>query len=203
MTKFSELSFVVQLAIMAAVSGAIVAAGEYLYLNSMSTANQELKTKVETLTKENAELEPREKELKQIMADNQRLESQIANLRHVVPDEKEVDAFMKMVQEAGVQSGVNIRRFTARNPVQKEFFFELPFELNVDGNFYTVVQFFDRLSRLSRVINVSNLAMGPLAAGVRGVSRAYAWTADETIKASFLATTFYSRETTPAGQVKK
>ena len=194
MKSFSELAFGAQLGIMAAVTAAIVGAGEYLYLNNMRMANTELTTKVNTLKEENGKLKKNEDRLNQVKADNQRLETQIANLRHVVPDDKEADAFIKMVQEAGVQSGVNVRRFSARNPVPKEFYYELPFELNIDGNFYTVLQFFDRLSRLSRIINVSNLAMGPLASGVRGVSRAYTWTADSTIKASFMATTFYSRE---------
>ena len=194
MKSFSELAFGAQLGIMAAVTAAIVGAGEYLYLNNMRMANTELSTKVKTLAEENGKLKKNEDKLNQVKADNQRLETQIANLRHVVPDDKEADAFIKMVQEAGVQSGVNVRRFSARNPVAKEFYYELPFELNIDGNFYTVLQFFDRLSRLSRIINVSNLAMGPLASGVRGVSRAYTWTADSTIKASFTATTFYSRE---------
>ena len=200
MKKFSEISTVGQLAIMLGVAALIVGAGEYLWLNTLRTANDELKGQVAVIKAENDKFRPFEAKLKTIKADNERLEAQLNNLRSIVPEEKEADAFIRMVQEAGVQAGVNVRSFTARPNAAKEFYMEMPFDLAVDGNFYTVLQFFDRLSRLSRIINVTNLAMGPSSGGVRGYGRRYTLTANETVLASFTATTFYSRETPAAAK---
>ncbi len=200
MKKFSEISTVGQLAIMLGVAALIVGAGEYLWLSTLSTANKELEGQVAAISAENEKFRPFEAKLKTIKADNERLEAQLNNLRSIVPEEKEADAFIRMVQEASVQAGVNVRSFTAKPNASKEFYMEMPFDLAVDGNFYTVLQFFDRLSRLSRIINVTNLAMGPVGGGVRGYGRRYTLTSNETVLASFTATTFYSRETPAAAK---
>lgn len=203
MKKLSEMSLIAQLGIAIACSAALFAAGEFAYLKAIATENNELKGRVDAMRAENEKLKPFEADFKKLLAEHERLQSQLANLRNIVPEEKEVDGFIRMIQEAGVQSGVNVRRFVARPVSAKEFYMEMPFELNVDGNYYTVLQFFDRLSKLSRIINVSNLYMGPTAKGARGVARRYAYTPNETIVASCTATTFFSREAAAAGAAAK
>lgn len=198
MKKFSEIAFVGQLGIMIGISALIVVAGEFLVLNSKSAENKELETKVATIEAELVKLRPLKTKLTQLKADNELLERQLADNLRFLPEEKEADTFIKMVQEASVQAGVNVRRFTAKPTTQKEFHIEMPFEINIDGNYYSVLQFFDRLSKLSRIVNVSNLAIGPTAGGARGVSRRYAYTPNETVLASCITTTFFSREQTAA-----
>jgi len=208
MKKFSEYPFTTQLAVMVAVAAVIVVAGEMLYLNDMRTANNDLTQKIAAQKAENDKVRgcPESSQqsagcldnrLKELKADTERLEQQLATLRTIVPEEKEADAFIRMVQEAGVQSGINIRRFTARAAVQREFYVEVPFDLSLDGTYHTVLQFFDRLSRLSRIINVTNLAIGPTSRSVRGVGQRYAYSPSETVLASCTATTFFSREAQP------
>ncbi len=194
MKKFSELSTIAQIGIAVALTAAAVFAGEYLYLSGIRTQNAEINQRVQALLTENQKAKSSETRFNQVKQDNERLEAQLANLRHIVPEEKEADAFIKMVQEAGVQAGVNIRRFTAKPIAMKEFYIEMPFDLNIDGNFQTVTAFFDRLSKLSRVINVTNLSMGPVGGSVRNMGRRYAYTPNETVLASCTTTTFYSRE---------
>lgn len=199
MKKFSELSTIAQVGIAVAVTAALVFAGEYLYMSGIRTQNNEIAQRVQTLKVENQKMKGFETRFNQVKQDNERLEAQLANLRHIVPEEKEADAFIKMVQEAGVQSGVNIRRFVAKPVAMKEFYIEMPFDINIDGNFQTVTAFFDRLSKLSRVINVTNLSMGPTVGGsVRNLGRRYTYAPNETVLASCTTTTFYSREAASA-----
>lgn len=199
MKKFSELPFVARLGITVAAGAAIVLGGEYFYLNDMSTANDEVRTKVTNLKAENDKVRPIEKQFKDLKVQNEQLQQQLANLRSIVPDEKEADAFIRMVQEAGVQSGVNIRRFSARGSVAREFYIEMPFEISLYGNYYTVLQFYDRLSKLSRIINVNNLTMSPIG---RGGGGKFQYTPNETVVASCMLTSFFSREAAPAGAKK-
>ena len=74
-----------------------------------------------------------------------------------MPDEKEVDNFMRMVSGEARKSGVEIRRYTARPYASKEFYTEVPFEVEFDGPYYSMLGFFDRLGKLERIVNVSNL----------------------------------------------
>lgn len=196
MKKFSEFPFVAQLGITVAVGAVLVLGGEYFYLNDMRTANTELSAKVAAQKAENDRVRPIEKQFKDLKVDNQRLEQQLANLRNIVPDEKEADAFIRMVQEAGVQSGVNLRQFTAKANVQREFYIETPFQISLDGDYFTVLQFYDRLSKLSRIINVTNLSMTPPTGSPKGGGRRYPYSPSETVLAACTLTTFFSREAT-------
>jgi len=45
------------------------------------------------------------------------LENQLANLQRIVPDEKEVDNFVRLLQTEAVTAGVQFRRVTAKPPV--------------------------------------------------------------------------------------
>ncbi len=219
MKKFSEMSFGVRLGLVAAAAAAIVLVGEFLYfplasgttasgaaassLSDMASVNDKLAADVAQLSAENEKIKPFEAKFKQIRVENEQLEVQLASLRNIVPEDKDADSFIKMVQDAGVQSGVNIRSFQARPTVQKEFYSEMPFQLSIDGSFYNVLSFFDRMSKLGRISNVSDLAMGPTNRGVRGARSGYKYAPSETVIASCTTTTFYTRETAPATPAKK
>ncbi len=191
MKKWSEMSFGSQLVVMLLTAGIIVGGGEYAWLNTIRTSNQDMESKVKTLEAENEKVRPNEARLKQLKVENEQLEQQLANLRNIVPEEKEPDVFIRLVQEAAVQAGINVRRFSARAAVQKDFVTQAPFDLSLDGNYYTVLQFFDRLARLSRIINVDNLSMRPASAGSGG---RYTLSPNETVVATCTATTFFSRD---------
>ena len=74
-----------------------------------------------------------------------------------MPDEKEVDNFMRMVSGEARKAGVEIRRYTAKPVAARDFYTEVPFEVELDGPYYSMLGFFDRVSKLERIVNVSNL----------------------------------------------
>src|SRR3981189_26445 len=85
------------------------------------------------------------------------LEKQLDTLKTIVPEEKELDEFMRLIQGAASASGVQIRSLSAGAVVASAYNYELPFEITVDGPYFNIDDFFSRLSRLSRIINVGDL----------------------------------------------
>jgi type IV pilus assembly protein PilO len=100
---------------------------------------------------------------------------------------------MRLVRGAGDQTGVEVRRFTPLAVANKEFYTELSFEIEIDGNWHNVMQFFDRVGNLPRLANVSNIGIGPLGSPVKGVKKKYDYGPTETIAAACTVTTFYRR----------
>jgi type IV pilus assembly protein PilO len=47
--------------------------------------------------------------------------------------------------------------FKPRREVEKDFYAEVPVELKIRGKFHNLVSFFDRISRLPRIVTISNL----------------------------------------------
>ncbi len=76
------------------------------------------------------------------------LSKQLETLKTIVPEEKEEDEFIRLVQGAASASNVSIRRFTAKPVVAREYHYDMPFELQADGPYFNLLDFFSRLSRL-------------------------------------------------------
>ena len=70
-----------------------------------------------------------------------------------------------LLQGAAAASGVQIRKLTAMAVVSRDYHYDMPFAIQVDGPYYSIVDFFSRLSRLSRIINVGDLKFDGLSGG--------------------------------------
>ena len=141
-----------------------------------------------------APLRPLEGQLEALVAQNRLLQQQLDTLLTIVPDEKEIDNFMRQVQAQANVSGITVRRFTRQAPVQEEFHVEVPFEMELDGPYYNVLEFYRRLEGLTRIINVSDLKLGSIEAGRSVGNRQYAYSPSESVVAVCKTTTFFSTE---------
>ena len=85
------------------------------------------------------------------------LKQQLEIQKRIVPDEKEAADFIHLLQDKASSSGVEIRRYTAKPIATRDYYSEVPFEIDLDGPYYGVRDFFDRVGRLERIVNISNL----------------------------------------------
>jgi len=164
-----------------------------------TTAQQSLDDKL----KENAELEtyrPRLAELERQLAS---LKQQLEIERRIVPDEKEVDNFMRMMDSEAMKAGVEVRRYTAKGINSKEFYTELPFEMELDGPYYSMLNFFDHVGKLERIINVSGLLVASTKKpGDAKIKHQYQYAPGESVVATYTATTFFSHDLDPGASGK-
>ena len=208
MKKFSDLPLFAQLGIFLIVPVLVIATCEFFYfpfasngagdLQDWQAANVAAKDKLKKLQEDNKTFKPFEARLKQIQLETKQMQAQLENLRNVVPVEKDTDSFIKMVRAAGDQTGIQVRRFTPTAPVAKEFYMELPFEVEMDGNWHSLTQFLERISALPRIANVGSLGIGPIGSSVKGVHKHYDYSPTETIQAGCTITTFYRKPETAA-----
>jgi type IV pilus assembly protein PilO len=193
--KFSELRPPVQIAIIVAVGAGLWALTEYVW------PLPDLRTQVTTLQGQVSQLEAQVQPLRQyrqnlgpLVAENAQLALQLENLRRIVPNEKEVDNFVRLVQAEALSSGIVVRRFTAQAVSQQEFYVEVPFEIEMDGPFYDVMEFYGRLARMERIVNVSELRMGGTQSKKSVGQRQFQYTPSTTVAAICRVTTFFSTE---------
>jgi|SRR5579872_6068906 len=123
----------------------------------------------------------------ELEADMDALQKQLATLQTIVPEEKQADQFILMVQRAAASSGVTIRTLTAKPVAQKPYYFEMPFEIEADGPYYSVLDFFSKLGRLSRIINVGDLK---LESGNKNTK--FHQVAGTSVSGTFTITTFFT-----------
>ena len=201
--KFTDLSLTLQMVVILVLGAALWAMAEYFYpnLGQVRADNEAKRARVAQLTQEVGPLRPFRERVRALEADNKQLENQLANLQRIVPDEKEVDNFMRLLQTEASTSGVQFRRVTAKAPITQPYYVEVPFEIELDGTYFDVLQFYDRMGRVERITNVSDLRMGGLQSGrgVQGAKR-YDYAPSETVVAVCTVTTFFSREEQPEAE---
>ncbi|MGD0965995.1 MAG: type 4a pilus biogenesis protein PilO [Candidatus Acidiferrales bacterium] len=147
-----------------------------------------------------AEMKPLEMDVQNLRVYRQRraelqsemdaLQKQLATLQTIVPEEKQTDQFILMIQSAAVSSGVSIRKLTAMPIGNKPYYFEMPFGIDADGPYYSVLDFFARLGRLSRIINVGDLKLTAVA---KGSTNKFRMTPGTSVNGTFTITTFYTQ----------
>jgi Tfp pilus assembly protein PilO len=201
--SFREYPWYLQTLVLFALALVIFGAGEYIPLSpvaAMRTTLDDNQTKDADLNRQVAELQVYERRNAEFKVEMAALEKQLDTLKTIVPEEKEVDEFMRLLQEAAAASGVQIRSISAQAVVPKDYHYELPFAISVDGPYFSIEDFFARLSRLSRIINVGDLSFSSLADPTKSK---YPIRPGTTVSGSCTVTTFFSKApdtTTPAGK---
>ncbi len=198
MGNFSELSGVKQWAALVLGAALITAALHFTLFKSQRAANDQAQSALDLKLRENAELESYAPKLKDMERQLANLKQQLEIERRIVPDEKEVDGFIKMLDAEALKAGIEIRRYTAKPVSSREFYTEVPFEIELDGPYYSVLNFFDRVGKLERIVNMSGLLVAstkkPSDAKVK---HTYQYAPNETIVATCEATTFFSHDLAP------
>jgi Tfp pilus assembly protein PilO len=108
------------------------------------------------------------------------LQGRLNNLKAVLPDEKDAADLLRRMQTVATQSNLTIKSFKPAPTVTKQLHAEWPINLELDGTYHNLALFFDRVSKFTRIVNISGLS-------VKGKDRP---DANSTITASCVATTF-------------
>src|ERR1700680_992144 len=158
--NFSEMSGIKQWATVM-VGGAIVTAALYFTMfKSQDESNATAQHALDEKVRENNELESYRPKLKQMEQQLAELKQQLEIEQRIVPDEKQVDGFITMLDAEAQKAGVEIRRYAAKDVKSQQYYTEVPFDMEIDGPYYSALNFFDRVSKLERLDNINGLLSG-------------------------------------------
>jgi type IV pilus assembly protein PilO len=83
------------------------------------------------------------------------LRSAIAQL----PDTKEIPDLLSNISSLGRESGLDIIQFKQRQEQFEDFYAAVPVDILVRGTFSQVITFFDKVSHMARIVNVTNVGI--------------------------------------------
>lgn len=161
-TSFREMSWPIQALAFLGLAIVLVLAGLYLPMSPIATervAVDDANGQLKTLENQVAPLRVFQQRRVELQSEMEALQKQLATLQAIVPEDKQVDEFLDMVQGAASGSGVFIRKIETQPIVPQQYHSEMPFKISADGPYYSVLDFFTRLGRLSRIINVGDIKL--------------------------------------------
>ncbi len=97
----------------------------------------------------------------ELLSKNAELQDKLLEVQRKFPTSSEVTDLLKQVSVLGQQSGLDFRLWKPRNKVKSpsNLYYEIPVEMELTGGYHEVAIFFDRISKLSRIVNITDLSM--------------------------------------------
>jgi type IV pilus assembly protein PilO len=129
-------------------------------------------------------------QLPQFQAQVADLESRLEGLKAVLPETRDVGEMLRRVQTLATQSNLTVRTFRPQPLKKKELHTEWPMQLEFDGTYHNLGLFFDRVSKVPRIINISNV-------GIKGLDAKQQAEQGNTVAATIIATAFVLDDTKP------
>src|SRR5213594_907043 len=93
-----------------------------------------------------------ERELRDLTAELKRAQARL-------PDQREIADLLSSVAASGRSAGLEITLFRQKPEVLRDFYAEVPVEMQMRGTYHDVALFLDRVKRLDRIVNVANIQL--------------------------------------------
>jgi type IV pilus assembly protein PilO len=71
-----------------------------------------------------------------------------------LPDKREIDQLLDKIADKVKDSGLEISLFKPAGEIVRDFYAEVPVQIEVTGNFHQLATFFDEVAHMSRIVNV-------------------------------------------------
>jgi type IV pilus assembly protein PilO len=141
----------------------LVMGGGYYYdtmdqldqLEGLELKEAELKTTFANKQKKAVNLSEYVKQLEQI-------QDALGEMIKQMPTEEEVASLLVDISQTGLASGLEFRLFKPAPPVKKDFYSELPIDIQVIGHYEELGLFVSGLASLPRIVTVHNVVISPM-----------------------------------------
>jgi type IV pilus assembly protein PilO len=137
----------------------LIISGVYWYF-FWSPKSEELTRARNELQKDRVKLNEYEsiaQELPKFEQEFRKLDREFKEAASKLPEEKEIPSLIDSVYAAVSASGLESNTFAPKPEVKKDIYAEIPIDMKVYGSYYDLANFFDRVSKLPRIVNIRDL----------------------------------------------
>jgi len=147
--------------IVAGVTGAIaIAAAAYFLLLAQAQAQvSQLRGELTSLQTEIARSRAIVADLLKFRREAAELEARLNALKDRLPGEKEIPTLYRTLSDAATASGLAVSLFQPRPPVVRDYYSEIPISLNAEAGYHQIGEFFERVAKMARVVNITEIKL--------------------------------------------
>jgi len=131
----------------------------FLFYQPNTEKISNLEQQVTTLTKEVKEVEKRAADLPKFEKELEEAMVAFEETSALLPKDNEIPKLLKDISALGRSAGLDFLTFKPQADVPKDFYAEIPISINVKGPYHNMGFFFDQVSKLERIVSVSNVKM--------------------------------------------
>jgi type IV pilus assembly protein PilO len=105
-------------------------------------------------------LQQKERDKPQLVAQVAKIEEEFDRAAQMLPKEQEIPSLLKDISALGQNAGLDFLSFVPKPENPKDYYNEIPVDITIRGPYHSVGYFFDQISKLDRIVSVSNIKMG-------------------------------------------
>ena len=132
----------------------------FIYFQPQQEKKARLTSKRVTLTVELQKAKDKAANRGKLQAELEAIEEHFEETALLLPKEKEIPALLTNISALGRGAGLDFLTFKPQSDVPKDFYSEIPVEIKVRGPYHNMGVFLDQVSKLNRIVAVSNISMG-------------------------------------------
>jgi len=140
----------------------ILAAFVFLMFLPKTAEIKKLRTEIEQLDNQIRLAAIQAKELKKLEADLAAVEEGLKFALRLLPTTSEIPSLLTNITKLGNDSNLQFLLFSPLKEVPKDLYVEIPVSVEVRGAYHDVAQFFDKVGKLDRIVNVVDITMLPV-----------------------------------------
>ncbi len=152
----------------------------YFFIDPMQTQITQRQGELRALEDELIQKQSIANNLAQFKHEKEILERRLAQALTELPNEANIDELIRSLSEIGTKSGLTINSIDPQAEQRQSFYASIPIVMAVTGNYHEIGVFLDSLSKLARIVNVTNIKM----AGARFTNEKLV------VSSTYVATTF-------------
>jgi len=162
--RIAKLKMVHRIIILVGTMVLLIAAFFFLVFLPKTQEINNLTTKIEQLDQQIRLAAIRAKNVKELEADLASAREDLKFALRLLPTTSEIPSLLKSITKLGKDSNLEFLLFSPLREAPKELYVEIPVSMEVKGNYHDVAQFFDKVGKLDRIVNVIDITMLPVKA---------------------------------------
>jgi len=158
--KIEKLSKIQRILVFVSVFVLIIAIFIFLLYKPKLADIAKLKKELGTLDEKLMVAKKNAADLKKFQEMMDEAEVQFKTAMKALPEKEEIPSLLTGISRSGQDVGLEFLLFQPKGELRKEFYAEIPVSMKVVGGYHDLAIFFDKVARLSRIVNIKNITMG-------------------------------------------
>ena len=155
--KIEKLSKVQRILICSGIFLAIIGSFVYFSYFPKIKTHKILNKEIQNLEKKLTIARKNAKDLKKYQIKIKEAKGKFKEVMLSLPEKEEIPSLISAISASGQESGLEFLLFQPKGEKRKDFYAEIPVSIQVTGNFHNIVLFFDKVARLSRIVNIRDI----------------------------------------------
>lgn len=184
--RLSKVPKAIRLAVVTGFLIAISLAYWQLFFQPIQTERNELVAKAQELQRNLNNARAVASNIPAVESEIEGMERDLELALKQLPNRKQFEDLLQDISTAGKKVGVAIKSIDRDKEVPRDFYAEVPFQLEIEGSYHDLARFFEMVASLPRIVNIGSLdiqvskeSQAETRLKVAGKARTYRFLTDE------------------------